>query len=97
MANRDEVSTDMFVRLYTDNKLRLFQAGAAWEQMQMKFYYFADNQVDIATKQVMIANLKRDGKTLQDAKWTELRLRVNLDTPVSDAIDIITEISNFAT
>ena len=96
MASREEVRADMYVRLYIDNFERVFEAGAAWEAMPMSFYYFAENQVDIATKKVMIAILEREQKTLPDAKWTELRKQVNLATVVSDAIDIITDISAFA-
>lgn len=96
MANRDEVSSAMFVRLYTDNKKKLFEAGGSWEAMDMKFYYLAESQVDISTKQVIIANLKEGRRTLPDAKWTELRLKVDLKTTASDAIDIVTEILAFA-
>ena len=49
----------MYVRLYADNKIRLFQAGAAWEEQPLSFYYLQEQQVDIAMKKVMIANLER--------------------------------------
>lgn len=96
MATREEVRSDMYVRLYIDNFQRVFEAGEAWEEMPMSFYYLEEKQVDIATKQVMITILKREHKTLPDSRWTELRQAINLATSVSSAIDIITVISAFA-
>jgi hypothetical protein len=93
MASREEVRVDMNIRLSLDNFVSILKAGDAWEQMDMGFYYLTEQQVDIATKKIMLAILEREQKTLPDAKWTELRKRINLGTGVSDAIDTITDIS----
>lgn len=96
MATREEVRTDMKVRLYIDSPERLFQAGPSWEQQPLGFYYDTDQGVDIAMKRIMLNILAREGKSLPNNRWNQLRAGINRDTIVSDAIDIITNIAAFA-
>lgn len=97
MATRAEVKTHFGVQLYKDNPQRLFQAGSAWDQQKLSFYYSTENGVDLAMKTILLRILKHEGnKNLPSNKWNETRAAINRDKVVNEAIDIITEISTYA-
>jgi hypothetical protein len=102
MATQAQVAQQLHLQLSIDSPQRLQQAGAAWMQPPMGFYYgFAPQselQVDIAIMATMARVLQGDGTFIPKPSpiWSSLRAMINTATPVSSAIVIMTTASAHA-
>src|SRR5262245_32622199 len=77
-------------RLGADNPQRMSQAGALWQLHRLQHFYNNDELgVDLAVRQVTREQLS-PGQNLPDHIWANLRILINTETRVKDAIDTVT-------
>src|SRR5688500_4331254 len=96
MANREFVKSVVRQQLRKDNPTVLLQAGSQWEKMTMGDFYLAEKQVNSAIVEAMQWAIGYPNANLPEAKWEELRAKINLATAVNTTIDTTTEITAFA-
>lgn len=96
MATADQIKPLLQAQLSNDAHARLVAAGAAWATLPMGFYYMDEVSVDIGVKATMLRVLAFEHATLPDSLWANLGSAINRDTKVSDALDIMADISSGA-
>lgn len=96
MATPEQISPLLQAQLSNDAHARFIAAGAAWATLPLGFYYMDEVSVDIGVKATMLRVLAFEHATLPNFLWANLSNNINRDTTVSDALDIMSDISSGA-
>jgi hypothetical protein len=85
----DDVEQLLKDRIRADSPQQFSQAGTVWKELRLGFYYQDENVADIVAADIAVQAAALDQLKLSDTVLRLLQRDINLDTPVTNAINRI--------